>query len=375
MKTFLFSLALLLSTQAARANSLASIYNGEQYKLDGYTLVQDANSPDNFYVLPHRYQIKSETFYNRETDKYESKYGVTHHIDTDSAGARFSIYTISMTLDEPGRTEKSKASLALHRDHSSSAKIVGLAPVCGMRLDVPGAVSNTPLSPSVTLATYSIKSSSGQCDSILDTTDFSLNLRVPMEQEPGFAKMITSEVGIVLPPLELLLPYKYKDKVTLSINASNAYERMKTSAGLTGTWKVIQANVQVNTESALNQLAITGGIVMDCQNQDKTACDLFLKQAQDILNQIFLKYIPLATNPEANTTPIAVQAGDKGASSAMFRVDLSMDKAEAQSLGTFNIDFTNSVYSSIHTQVQLDISNVPPEVLDPAVRRQLNGLN
>lgn len=375
MKTSALILAAsLIFSGAANATALASVYNGQQFRLEGHLLVQDAEHPNDYYVVPKLYRLRNKVYVNDQTGESSNRASINHKVITVN-GHQFSSYTMRFRLDEPGMMEKMTAEALLQLKAGRAAKIKGVAPVCGIRLATPGfdqikPSGNQPASnPKSTTITYSISSTeAGKCNAFLDTTDFSVEYRVPMELEPKTAADLTSDTGLVLPPVELLLPYKYKDSVVVEVDAESAVKQLKAGADLQGSFKYVTAQVSANISKLVNKLSVSGGIKVDCQNPDRTICDHFLEQAKDILAKTLYIYEPFAK--DGDTNPLVVADKDN-ASASMFKVSLGYDEQEAKRIGKFRVDFSNTVYSSISSQAQLRAAKASPAALDPIVRKKL----
>lgn len=381
MKTAaLFFAVSLLFSGAANASALASVYNGEQFRLKGQLLVQDAEHPDDYYLIPKIYRLKNKIFVNEQTGERSNRANVNNKVITVN-GRQYSSYTMRFRLDEPSEVELLEAKMLLQMKAGRAANIRGVAPICGIRLaslgfdqgtgneaDTQKAISN----PNVTTITYSISSTeAGKCTSLLDTTDFTVEYRVPIELEPKTAQDLTSDIGLVLPPVELLLPYKYKDSVTVEVDAESAIKQVKAAADLQGSFKFVTAQISASISNLVNKLTVSGGLKVDCQNPDRTVCDHFLEQAKDILSKTLFIYTPLAE--KGDTNPLVVSDKDKS-SSSMFKVSLAYDEQEAKRIGKFRVDFSNMVYSTVSGQAQLRAAKASPSALDPIVRKKLEAI-
>jgi hypothetical protein len=376
LRNFLSASIIALATPAmARADALASIYNGEQFQLNGQLLVQDADHPDDFYVLPQTFHIQQQSTYDPTTDTLKKKMSINHQVIAAN-GNQYSDYTMKMVLDEPTQMQLMQASMQLRRTASPNARIKGMAPICGMRLTLPGLETSTeaPIAgkfdPNTTFIQYSISSTDAEkCNAILTTTEFTLEYRVPLVLEPTVAKNLTSDVGLVLQPIDLILPYKYKDKVSVAIDARSAIDQLKASVGLQGSFKFVTAGVQASMEKMMNALKISGQLQVDCQNPDKTMCDRFVDQAVQILTKTFFTYLPMATSGDTN--PLVIADKDKAVNASLFKIQLAFDEQSAERIGQFKVDFSNTVYDSVHGQARIEASRVPLEALDPIVRKLL----
>lgn len=380
MKTAILSLVVLLGLVGAgraNANALASIYNGDQFQLNDQLLVQDADHPDDFYILPRTFHIKRQSTYNADTGEVKNIVSVNNRVLT-SGQNQYSDYSIRVVLDEPGRLELLQAAMNLRRVANPNARIKGVAPICGMHVLIPGISNSTeapnPASfdPNTTFIQYSLGSTDGdKCNSVLATSEFTFEYRVPISLEPATARNLTSDVGLVLQPIDMILPYKYKDKVKIVVDARSAVEQMKAAASLQGSFKFVTAGVQASMEKMMNSLQVTGQLHVDCQNPDTTACDRFVNQAQDILTKVLVNYLPMSG--AGDTNPLVVADKNRAVNATMFQVQLNYDQQSAERIGQFTVDFSNTVYSSVHAQAQIDASHVPVEVLAPAVRKLLES--
>lgn len=362
-----------LFSALARASALASLYNGTQFHLEGQLLVQDSENPNDFYLIPQVYEVKRESVFNPTTQSFSERVAVNHRVFSKD-GHQYSSYSIRMILEMPDQLEIQRALSALRQKVGQSARIIGAAPVCGLRLDLPARLPSMEGSSeppyNATWIQYSIASSeAGKCNSMMDTTEFSLEYRVPLDLEPALAQNITTDVGLLLPPIELVLPYKYKDKVRVEVDAESAIQQLKAGADIKGSFKFVTGEVQANIERLVNTLQVTGQMAVDCQNPDPTICNYFLDQAKDVLAKTLYIYTPLAVGGDTN--PMVLGDKEKNVDASLFKVGLAFDEQSAKRIGKFRVDFSNTVYSSIYSQVQIHVQNIPSENLDPIVRQML----
>lgn len=371
MKYIFLSVVIVVVAQLAHGGAIGSVYNGEQFKIQGQLLVQDADKPNSFYFLPRKYKLKTKSRINVKSDKIEKTYGL-HHQVVSEAGHQYSVYTMKLTLDRPGQLRSLDAELELRRLKGNDAKILGLTPVCGLRLDLPTGgvlVSNTnsnPVNPDAIQIKYSLSSTeAGRCTSILDTSDVVLEYRVPMAREPEVANKLVSSVGLVLPSVELVLPYKYKDRVVVSVDAEMAYEQTKTAGSLTGDAKSVMLEARASVDAMFGRASATGKTIIDCQNPDRTICDRFVEQAKDHLVKMLFVFTPIA---EAQAPQVLVGDKEKIFEAGKTKVGLAFDAQTAKRQQNFVIDFSNAVYSSISAQAQVEINKIPFEIFDPAVQ-------
>lgn len=371
----LFLAAAIAMSGSAWANSVGSLYNGKQFDLDGRDLVQDADRPNEFYVVPARFKIVPTTISLGENGEETEQRGVNHRVMTIN-GQQYSVYTIRVRLDKPNEQQILLANNKLYQKFGAGAQVVGMAPVCGINLGAPltevsaGASSARP---DAVVIRYNLQSTeAGKCESALFPRELTLTIYAPMSMEPQIAQDITSKVGLVIPAIELVLRYKYQDKVSVTIDAKNTYDQLKASAGIEGGYKFVSGSLSGNMTKMFNKLKVTGRIHRDCQNPDPAICDGFVEKAQELLKEIVFKYTPLAT-PNPDTKNLIV--GDKEKVSAnMVRVDMAMDKQEFENHGEFVFDFTSNTYSSIRTQAIVDLKKVNPEHLAKEVQDLLKGL-
>jgi hypothetical protein len=122
-------------------------------------------------------------------------------------------------------------------------------------------------------------------------------------------------------------------------------------------------------EKMMNTLTMFGKVDVDCQNPDKTICDRFLQQAQELLAKSFLNYLPTSANGDTN--PLVLADKDKAVNTSIVKVAAGIDMAQAERIGKFTLDFNNTVYSSVHTQVQVQANKLDRSVLDPAIEEKL----
>lgn len=365
---------LLVLSQVAEGKALASIYNGEQYNLGGILLAQGSDQPNDFYVMPTMYYLESGRYYDSKLKKYVDFAGFTHTVTKDEkSGIEYSVYGFRFRLATPSDLELLVANQKLRMNKTTrQAEIKGPAPVCGVDLKVLGfesgqKISAVPIDPNATLIQYSIESSDGKCNSIMDVNEMSILYRVPLSQEPGVAKSLMSEEGLFLPNVELILPYKYKDTVKLTLDAESTIEQIKVLAGFTGTFKQVTAEVGATMQNLVNRLKVSSGITVDCQNPDKTVCNKFIDQAQDMMAKLLLVYTPEAS--KGDTNPLVVADKEKQASA--FRVNLAYDSQSAKRIGKFVFDFSNMVYDSVRSQARFVANGVEVSAFHPKVQAKI----
>ena len=370
----LFGLSLLLPI-AANAGALASIYNGEQFQLEDQLLVQDADHPESYYYLPRTYKLKSRTALDMDGNP-KRETSLKHRVVT-KGDKQYSVYTMTLELDHPTSLQLRIAEMQIRRKTGQRAVIKGPAPVCGIRVRGPGFDSTAAASPvdkvdpDATLIQYSVNSTeAGKCASVLATTEFNLVYRVPISQEPQTAETITSSVGLFIPAVEILLPYKYREKVVVTLDAVSTYEQLKAAADLQGTFKAVTAGVSAAMSDLKNKLMMSGGIAVDSENPDPAIRDRFLTMALEILSKTYLNYLPMGL--AGNTDSLVLADKEKAASASLFKVQLGFDRQSAERIGKFRIDFSNAVYGGVTSQVQIKAARASKDSLDPQVRSLLN---
>lgn len=363
---------LTLVPQLSFANSLASIYNGEQYDLGKIFLAQDANKPEDFYVMPSSFSLAPPQYYwDEKIQDYASKSTVSHEI-VEVAGKKYSSYTLRFKLDQPSRQDVRRATNRLW-NLRANARIKGLVPICGVKLGYFGfefaqGEKPTPensVNPGGEYIRYSLRSNdSDRCTSLVSLKELSVVYRVPLELEPEAAKALTSDTGLVLPPVEVIMPYKYTDKVSIKIDTQSVIDQLKATGGFKGTIKKVALDVQGSVERMWNNLTTTGVIKIDCQS-DQAVCERYYEIARDVIAKTFYIYTPLAT--AGDTTPLTLSDNNKSTPS-LFDVKVNTDLARADRKSEFSLDMDNPVYSSMRTQVQFKAFGVSPDVLAKEVR-------
>jgi hypothetical protein len=363
-----------LISVSAWAGAVASIYNGEQYHLNGAVLVQDADHPDDFFILPTRYHLKTKSHVDDQGRLVTAQSARNTVVRIN--GHDYSSYAMTFELDEPGKLEMLRATQALRQQVGRPARIKGLVPICGLRLAVPGFKESGPsgdnrLNPDSPLLRYSISSTEAdKCASIIDTSEFNMEYRVPIGLEPEAAKEITSDVGMTLPPIEIVLPYKYKDHVTVKIEAQSTINQLRAGGDFAGSFKMVTLQVKASIETLFNRLAVTGGLDVDCQNPDRKICDGFVEQAKDILAKTLFLYT--ANADKGDTNPLVLADNDKAVSTGGFKATLGIDSQSATREGYFRVDFSSTAYSSITSQAQVTAKNISRRYLDPQILKLLN---
>ncbi len=357
----------------AKASALASLWNGEHINLSGQILVQDAEQPLDFYVLPSKYILKRESKMDPQTGQLVNTVWFQNRV-VDQGGVKYSVYTFKLELDSPGRMELLRAENKLRSITKTKARIKGLAPICGVALGSNFASFATPtpqVDPEATLISYSIKSTEAdQCKSVLGTSDFAIEIKVPMSREPEVASQLISMTGLVLPALELVHPYKIKNSIVMTFNPVVLFEQMQTNVGLTGTWKFITASVQSNSTKMMKSLELTGGLTVNWEGADQAIRDIFINKAIEFLSQSYLKYSQ-TSQKDLNSKPETVADKNQSVSTSLFRVDMAMTKEAATIKEKISLDFSSVTYGTVKSQAQIEISNITSDQLDPEVRKLL----
>lgn len=367
-------LSLLMFAPLAQATSLASIYNGDHFNMNGVRLAQGADNPNEFYVLPTYFYLDSGRFYDRKLKKYVDNPGFNHQVQTDAQGNKYSVYTFSLRLAEPSDYELVFASqkLWLNKD-TRTAEVKGLAPICAVDVKVPGFESGEKIggsasNPQATFIQYSVQSSS-VCGLPLDLTEMKVVYKVPFSLEPGVAKRLKSEEGLEVPNLELLHPYKYKDTVSLEIDAEIAVETLKSLVGFQGQYKEVQGAVQSAVKRMSTAIKSSQKIDRDCQNPDRTTCDRFEERAADLVAKTFLIFTPVPNQADSNQLVIA----DNDKQAGTFKINLAYDRDIAKKVGKVSFDLSDTVYSQVRSQARVLIAapNTKREYFHPEVQALL----
>ncbi|NJM09615.1 MAG: hypothetical protein HC883_01555 [Bdellovibrionaceae bacterium] len=343
------------------ASALASIYNGQQFNIDGATIVQSADSPSDFYVLPTLYRVRGGTKWDDLLSEYVDINPVARR-EEEISGTKVVIYTMRFDLDLPSKMQQLYALREL-RKFQPNARIVGIAPVCGIRFgdagiaEVLAASSPIKTDPTKPMIRYSFRSTDAdKCGSTLRTTAFTVEYTVPAENAAGIESAMASEAGLVLPPVELVLPYKFKDKVVVKVDAASAIEVLKSGADLEGTYKFVKAGVQARMQSLINRLNSAGMIEMDCQNPDPVVCSQFLTKAMEILSKTLFIFEAQANSGDTN--PLVIGDGEKAVDASLIKARVAFESAKAVRNGRFEVDFSNVVYSTIKAQAELIVRNI-----------------
>lgn len=354
---------LLLFSSLARANSLASIYNGSQYQLDGQLLVQDADNSNNYYYVPQAFRLKQSSQWDAKKQAYVPDYGIHREVIT-KAGRQYASYTMRFELDEPSESDVLTATMNLAVKTSPLVQILGMAQICGLSLAVPGFATAPPAppDPDATVIRYSINSTdAGKCNSLVSLNEFSMSLTVPLERDHEYLNNFISPNGPVLPPVEMILPYKYKDRVIVSVDAHAALDQAKAAVGVGFTYEAVTAAVNASMENLWRSLTASGQVYVDCQNDDHTICDRFVQQAQDLLAKSIFLITPDMS--KGDTNPLVVGDNNKASSANLFKIQLGYDEQHLSDNQKLTVDFTNVVYSSVRAQAQVIASGVPADVL------------
>jgi hypothetical protein len=368
MKTMLFLLAAL--SIKAQALTYTSVYDGEQFQLAGFSLVQSAENPAHYYVLPNQFRIKASSYYDQAKRDYVLDPGVVHQVE-EVDGHEFSIYTFRFALRSPSKIDELTAGMLLKAKKPGSV-LQGMAKPCGMSLSVPGfspeegpgdgarmAKSN----PNVPYVQYSISSTeAGRCNSFDSLPkDLTVTYRVPMSREPMTAQSLISGTGILIPPMTLLFPYKYTDKFSISLKKKSAMTQLQALIDLKGTVKMVTGQVRAGINKMIKNLEISGAFHQDCRSPQEV-CAKYLEMAKSMVEARLVTYTPI--KEEAKDLVI----GDSDKDASVFKVALAFDYKTVTDNETFDFVLSNTNYSSISTQAHFRAARIPVEVLDPKVR-------
>lgn len=357
----LCSALIWLVPNQAGATAVASLYNGEQYEIDGVMLVQAADQPDTFFIMPKEYHLVRTSKW--DSDLEERVYSPPVHHQTESVdGQTYGIYTMTFDLDVPGAQQRLVLGMKLRRFHPN-AQIAGLVPICGVKLDLLGinlAMVKETSQRKETKATtirYSLNSTEGdKCKAQISPTRFSVTYRVPIENDQSVRAELESESGLVLPPVELVIRNKYTDKITLKINKRRTIEQLKGLADLKGSLKMIKASVNAGIEDLIRRSEVAGDLHINCENINGPACQAFLEYVKSQMIKDLLVIKP--EKPEGNIDRLVVGDSGKDVDASIFSVGLAFDSASVKDEEVFTFGFRGEVYDAIGTQVQLRANRV-----------------
>jgi len=384
MKKLIAILAMGLMLGEAHASAAGSLFNGDHYELQGKMMVQDADSGNDFYWIPEKFKLrsKSEIVYTgsgrRRRGTLVNKQMISHSIVENENGEKFSRYDLTVKLEGLDDSTRLIAQSMLRRKHDTNARLVGRIPLCGIATGVPKSIGASGANiESIQVVFGFVEDGLETCSNFNVPKSFPISIIVPEKFEPGFAQSLVNGVGAMMPTIKLAMPYKYRDKATLSIDVEKAYKFINKSGSLTGTYKAVSAGVKANVRKMIRTLSYTGSIVFDIQNPDPKVRAHLEKTFIDIITKQFFVYTakPDLTMPGDNdsTTPITFANRGGGSKSApLVQAKFAFGEDEAREIGKINFSLENVNYGAMESHASIVIPPIDKERIHESIRSQLD---
>ncbi len=418
MKMLFQILVLGLLSTGARADSVASIYDGSTFQLRGFQLLQSHDNASQYYYVP---SIITPVRTSRvERDEFENSRIIdtspfAHAIEERADGGKESVYRFEAQFPKPGRIALLQAEQALENRHPG-ASIIGPAPVCGLKLAVPSISTSSGASNAQEerglRVVFGIATTldGDECRSSIALDRFPVEIRAPLTLEPSLARALTGGTGLPLNTLELRIPMKYSDHFTGRIQVRRTLRALKELENISGSLFFVSTQVQEELKRIVDRLTVTGSIHLDIQSNQPETRTYFRNMVMEYLRETFLKFAahPLtqagnaasmeaACNPASSTGPgpssvpnvlppqvksptditppisgvASLVPGQEPKIPACVRVSLLMSETEVDDSREFNLDYSEMNYSTLRVPLLFQASGLPVDRLDPIVRRML----
>lgn len=351
MKKFIVLLALM--TNAAFAVSAGSIWEGEQFDLDGYQLIQDAKTKTDFYWLPKKLRIKNQSTYQADGTLINTPMA-SHEIVTRDDGD-YSVYSFTLKLDQLPGSKAIDADFLLKRRFGTKAALRGMLPACGLKFDTPKVFGPGSSTTNKITVTFGVSESHG-CSQAQVPKEIPLMIEAPVPMEPSFSKMIKSKAGLPLPQLIFHHPSTYSDDVSMTIDAVSFWENMSKDAGLSGAYKQVELGLKKKVKETLQTLSFTSQMIFDTKEQDPVRRETMRKHYEDIFVDILTKtyfHFQAITPAAHEDITVATQNGKTG---NYVAATFGMSEAEAKRKDKIVLSMKNVNYSTIQSQVTIDLS-------------------
>lgn len=351
MKTFIVLLALMTNT--AFAVSAGSIWDGEQFDLAGYQLIQDSKTSTDFYWLPKKFRIKLLSTYN-EDGSLKNTPMASHSIVTRDDGG-YSVYNFTLKLEQLPKSKTIDADFLLKRRFGSRAQIRGMLPACGLKFDTPKVFGPGSSTTNKITVTYGVSESIG-CSQAQVPQEFPITIEAPVAMEPALSNMIKSKAGLPLPQIIFQHPSTYSDNVSLTIDAYSFWENMSKEGSIAGAYKFVEVGAKRKVKETLQTLQFRGHMKFDIKEQDPARKEEMRRHYEDIFVDILTKtYYSFQgiVAPTPEEVSVNTQNGKVG---NYVSATFGMSEAEARKKDKIFISMENVNYSTIQSQLTIDLS-------------------
>lgn len=345
-------LALALVTNTALAVSAGSIWDGEQFDLGGYQLIQDSKTKSDFYWLPKKFRIKKQSTLHEDGTVTNTPMA-SHAIVTKDDGD-YSVYNFTLILDQLPKMKTIDADFLLKRRFGSKAELKGMLPACGLKFDTPKIFGSSSTSNKITV-TFGLSESPG-CSQAQVPKEFNMTVEAPVSMEPALRTMVISKAGLPLPQIIYHHPSTYSDDVSMTIDALSFWENMSKEGGLSGSYKQVELGLKRKVKETLQTLSFTSQMVFDIKEADPVRKEAMRKHYEDIFIDILTKtyfHFQGITPAAHEDVTVATQNGKTG---NYVAATFGMSEAEAKRKDKIVISMKNVNYSTIQSQLTIDIT-------------------
>lgn len=355
MKTLI--LALTLITNTAMAVSAGHIWDGEQFDLGGYQLIQDAKIKSDFYWLPKKFRIKKLSTF--DTDGRLTNTPMASHAVVTKDDGEYSVYNFTLILDQLPKSKSIDADFMLKRHFGLKANLKGMLPACGLKFDSPKIFGPANSTSSKITVTFGLSESPG-CTQAQVPKEFVMSVEAPIAMATALEKMMKSQAGLPLPQIIYQHPSTYSDHVSLTIDAVSFWENMSTEGQISGAYKMVELGLKQKVKETLQTMQFQGHMKFDIKEQDPTRREALRRHYEDIFVDILTKTFYTfqginAPNPE--DVSVNTQTGKVG---NYVSATFGMSEAQAKRKDKIVISMENVNYSTIQSQLTIDLSGFVP---------------
>ncbi len=338
-----YIILLSLLSSSLFAASAGYIWDGANFDIEGYMLVQDSDREYDFYWLPKKYKIKSDLDGPKAT--YSSS--VINN-------SEYGLFTFGLKLAKPSRRLLVKAGSKLKNRFGYEAKIVGMLNICGQKLNLPSIASHSNSLDKLGTTYYFDMQESTDCSSLGGQKSINLTIQTPISQVEYIKNALGRGLSFPLPSITLFHPAKYKDEVSIEVDAVHAWENLNAQGGVSGSIKKIGINLKGKMNKMIERLSLMGKVEFNIRERDPTRRETIRKYYMDIFTDVMTKFFYSYSEVQTPTSdPLAM---GEGADTNIFNASLAVTKEQMEKTKNIKLDLSNFVYSSIKSYATIDLS-------------------
>ncbi len=340
-----------------KTQSVGFLWDGGQFAVGGYVLIQDVAHKSDFYWLPKKFKIKKMAVMNNDGE-LENKLMANHSVIFKN-GVKYSKYSFTMKVDKISDARIYDATVALRDKFGMLAALKGMLPPCGIQMGMPklnqqvGEVATNEINGVV--ASYGIAES--PCNLVSAPTEFVLEITAPFDSyEPSLSQNILSGAGIALPPITFLHTAKYDDDVSLKFDTHMFYTQLKKAGEASGAYMNVGLGLKKSMQNTFQNLTSFGLMNFDIKEADPIRHEELRRHYEtifiDMLTHMLYQFEAIVP-PASDDVTIATQGSNAG---TYFKASIAMSEAEFTRQDTMTLHVKNTNYSTVTSQLIIDLT-------------------